>query len=162
MHFVIFSGNGSFMTLTPEQRVAETEKTLRREQRLSIWLPFGIGAALLLVVVVIAAAAPNLSVTSNFVMTILLLCPAVVCLLPVYFMLVLAVFGLNSLYNGAAKPLRSLERLTAQIASRTTTLSDKLARQSINLNARVAPLTTRLEHAFDERKDDHEQSVTQQ
>ena len=147
------------MTLTPEQRVDETQKTLRREQRLRIWLPFGIGAAVLVLVVLIVGSMPNVSVVSNFVMTILLLCPVVICMLPLYFLLVIAVLGMNKVYNGAAKPLRSLERLTAQLSSRTTSLSDKLARQSINLNARVAPLTTRLEHAFDEGKDDHEQST---
>lgn len=150
------------MTLTPEQRVEETQKTLRREQRLTIWLPFGLGVLALVVLVIIAALVPNVSVTSNVLLTILLLCPAALCLLPIYFVLVFAVVGMNSLYNGAAKPLRRLEQLTARVASRTVQVSDSLARQSINLNARLAPLATRLEHAFDERKDDHEQSTTGQ
>lgn len=148
------------MTLTPEQRVAETQEKLQRDQRMTILLPFGIGTAVLLVLVLIAAAVSNVSVTANVMMTILLLCPAVICLLPIYFLLVVAVFGMNSVYNGAAKPLQALEKLTARLSHRTTQISDTVARQSINLNAHIAPLSNRLEHAFDERKDDDEHSIT--
>jgi hypothetical protein len=150
------------MTLTPEQRLAETEKTLRRDQRLHIWLPFAVGAILLIVLVAFAALLPRVSVVANCLLTVLILCPALLCLLPIYFLTVFAVFGMNSLYNGAAKPLRSLEKLSARVLNRTTDVSDTLARSSINFNARLAPLSNWMEHAFDERKDDHEQPDSQQ
>ncbi len=149
------------MTLSPEQRLEETQDNLRREQRRQIWLPFAGGGLLLLALVIFAAFLPGVSVVANFMMTILLLCPVVVCLLPLYFLLVFAVFGMNSVYNGAAKPLHRLEKLTASIATRTSRYSDTLARKSINLNTRFAPLSNQLEHAFDERKDDHGKSDTQ-
>jgi hypothetical protein len=69
---------------------------------------------------------------------------------------------MNSAYNSAAKPLRSLERLSAWVLNRTVSLSDTLARYSINFNVRLAPLSHWMEHAFDERKDDHEQLDSQE
>jgi hypothetical protein len=150
------------MTLSPEQRVAETEKTLQREQRLHIWMPFAVGVLALLLLVVVAALTPRVSVVANCMMTILILCPVLICLLPIYFLMVFAVYGMNGVYNGAAIPLRRLEKLSQILHNRTISLSDTLARQSININARLAPLTHKMEHAFDERKDDHEQSDTGQ
>lgn len=149
------------MTLSPEQRLEQTQENLRKEQRQQIWLPFAAGGIVLLILVIFAALMPGVSVVANVVLTVLLLCPAVICLLPIYFLLVFAVYGLNSAYNGAAKPLHRLEKLTATIATRTSRISDKLARQSINLNTRLAPLSYKLEHAFDERKEDHGKSDIQ-
>lgn len=149
------------MTLSPEQRLEQTQENLQKEQRQQLWLPFASGGIILLILVIIAALMPGVSVVANVMMTILLLCPAVICLLPIYFLLVVAVFGMNSVYNGAAKPLHRLEKLTATIATQTSRISDKLARQSINLNARLAPVSHTFEHAFDERKDDHGESDTQ-
>jgi hypothetical protein len=149
------------MTLSPEQRLEQTQENLRKEQRRQIWLPFAGGGLVLLILVVVAALMPGVSVIANVMLTILLLCPAVICLLPIYFLLVFAVFGLNAVYDGAAKPLHRLEKLTATIAAQTSRISDKLARQSINLNTRLAPFSHTLEHAFDERKEDHGKSDIQ-
>ena len=145
------------MTLTPEQRLIETEKTLRRTQRLQIWLPFVLGFLIILVLVIFAAFATRVSLVANCLLIVTILCPALLCLLPLYFVMVFAVFGMNSAYRSAAKPLRSLERLTVRMLNWTIYQSDRMARQSINLNVRLAPLSNWMEHAFDERKDDDEQ-----
>jgi hypothetical protein len=150
------------MTRSPEQRLAETEQTLRREQRLQIWLPFVIGVVIVLMLVVFAVLTPRVSVVANCLLTVLILCPAVLCFLPIYFVLVFAVSGMNSAYNSAARPLRGLERLSVRVLNRTVSLSDSLSRRSINFNARLAPLSNWMEHAFDERKDDHEQLDSQE
>lgn len=157
MWFVIFAEADTLMTLTPEQRLVGTKKRLRRTQRLQMWLPFGIGVVIILALVVFAAFLPRISVVANCLLTLLILCPALLCLLPVYFLMVFAAYGMNSAYRGAAKPLRSLEKLSARVLNRTLSLSDRVARQSINLNARFAPLSNWMEHAFDERKEEDEQ-----
>jgi hypothetical protein len=149
------------MTLTPEQRLAEIPKVLRREQRLQIWLPFAIGVVLLIGMVIVAALTPRVSVVANCVMTVLLLCPAIICLLPIYYLMVFAVYGMHGVYNRATIPLRSLGTLSARILNRTTNISDTVARQTINVSSRIAPVTHLMEHAFDERKDDHEQPDTE-
>ena len=145
------------MTLTPEQRLAETAKTLRRTQRFQIWLPFVIGVVIILTLVVFAAVASRVYVVANCLLMLTVLCPALLCLLPIYFLLVFAVSGMNSTYRSAAKPLRSLEHLTVRVLDWTVRQSDRVARQSINLNVRLAPISNWMEHAFDERKDDDEQ-----
>lgn len=145
------------MTLTPEQQLEKTARTLRREQRLQIWLPFAVGVIVIAALVIFAAFLPRVSVVANCLLIVMILCPAVLCLLPIYFIVTFAAFGMNGLYNSAAKPLRGIEKLSARVLNRTIRLSDSLARWSINFNVRLAPLSNWMEHAFDERKDDHEQ-----
>jgi hypothetical protein len=143
------------MTLTPEQRLVKTEKTLRRAQWLQIWLPFLLGGVFVLVLAAFAVLATRVSVVANCFLIVTLLCPALLCVVPVYFVMIFAVFGMNSAYRTASKPLRSLERLTVRILNWTILQSDRVARQSINLNVRLAPISNWMEHAFDdERKDD--------
>lgn len=147
-----------WMTLTPEQRLVETEKTLRRTQLLQIWLPFIIGGVVVLVLVTLAVLATRISVVANCLLIVTLLCPALLCLLPLYFVMVFAVSGLDRAHRSAAKPLRSLERVSVRLLDWTIRQSDRVARQSINLNVRLAPISNWMEHAFDdERKDEDEQ-----
>ncbi len=133
----------------------------RRALRREILLPFA-GGVILIVVLVIVAAVEGATPTSgvaNTMLTVLILCPMALCLLPVYLLLVLAVVGMNRAHDAIAKPLRQLEALTLTLRDRTHSLSDRAAQVTINLNARFAPLDKLLFSLFDrpaEDKDDHE------
>ncbi len=140
---------------------SESQKLHRRAVRREIVLPFAGGLLLIIALVVIAAsqgATPTNGV-ANTMLTLLVLCPLALCLLPVYLLLVLAVMGMNRAHDGIAAPLLRLEKLTLALRDRTYSLSDRAARTTINLNARFAPLDKLLFSLFDRpapHEDDHE------
>ncbi len=124
-------------------------------------LPFGLGIVLVVALVVIAAIEGQTptSGVANTMLTVLILCPMALCLLPIYLLLVMAVVGMSHAHDGIAQPLRRLENLTLTLRERTLSASDRLARESINLNARFAPLDRLLFSRFDRpagQEDDHE------
>jgi hypothetical protein len=132
-------------------REGSSQQVHRRAVRREIVLPFAGGLILIVVLVVIAASqgAIPTSGVANTMLTLLVLCPLAICLLPVYLLLVLAVVGMNRAHHGIAKPLRALENTTVTLKERTYSISDRLARTSINLNARFAPLDKLIFSAFD-------------
>jgi len=136
----------------------ESQKLHRRAVRLEILLPFVGGLLLIIVLVVIAAVAGKTptSGVANTMLTVLILCPMALCLLPIYLLLVVAVFGMSRVYNLIAKPLRQLQELSLKLRDRTYSLSDQAARTSINLNARFAPLDKLIFSVFDRPKPNEE------
>src|SRR4051794_15220821 len=100
---------------------SDSQRVHRRAMRREILLPFA-GGVILVVVLVIVAAAEGATPTSgvaNTMLTVLILCPLALCLLPVYLLLVLAVVGMNRAHDLIAKPLRQLEALTLTLRDRT-------------------------------------------
>ncbi len=149
--------------MTTERRTErpDTLKLHRRATRRLILLPF-IGGVLLIIVLtaitVLAGRSPTRAV-ADALLTVLMLCPLALCLLPLYLLLVIALVGMNHAHDLIAKPLRQLELLTEQLRDRTQSVSDRTARTSINLNARFAPLDRLIFSFFDRpapSEDDHE------
>ncbi len=139
----------------------ESQKLHRSAVRRTILLPFAGGIVLIILLMVVAGAAGATPVSgiANTMLTVLMLCPLAVCVLPVYLLLVLAVFGMNRVHEGVARPLRALEAQSLALRQRTYSIADRAARASINLNARFAPLDKVLFSAFDrpaQPEDDHE------
>jgi len=137
------------------------QKIHRRAVRMEILLPFLGGMILIIVLVVIAAVAGKTptSGVANTMLTVLILCPMALCLLPIYLLLVMAIFGMNRAYDMIAKPLRQLQELSLKLRDRTYSLSDRAARTSINLNSRFAPLDKLIFSVFDRpapNEEDHE------
>jgi TM2 domain-containing membrane protein YozV len=132
-----------------------------RAVRREILLPFAGGVLLLiaLIIVAIVAGQTPTSGIANTMLTVLILCPLVLCLFPIYIVLIVALVAINKAHNGVAKPLRRLEALSLQMRERTYSASDRLARTSINLNTRFAPLDKLVFSLFDRptpKEDDHE------
>ncbi len=149
--------------MTTERRTEspDTLKLHRRATRRLIILPF-VGGLLLIValtaITVLAGRSPTRAVADTL-LTVLMLCPLALCLLPLYLLLVIALAGMNHAHELIAKPLRQLELLTEQMRDRTQSASDRAARTSINLNARFAPLDRLIFSFFDRpapSEDDHE------
>ncbi len=128
-------------------------RTLRGAARRAIWLPF-IGALIVILALVVATATfPDIRQTdlvADFLL-IFVLCPAIVCFLPIYFLMVVAIYGMGRVNKGVAKPMMALERLTASIEQRTTNVSARAAKASITLNARLASIDRAIFSVFDER-----------
>ena len=141
-------------------RVA-SQKLHRRAVRREILLPFVAGLILIIVLVVIAAVAGKTpaSGVANTMLTVLILFPMALCLLPIYLLLVVAVVGMDRAYEAVAKPLRQLQDLSLKLRDRTYSLSDRAARTSINFNSRFALLDKLIFSVFDRpahNEDDHE------
>jgi hypothetical protein len=128
-----------------------SQQAHRRAVRREILLPFAGGLLLIVVLVVLAASqgAVPTSGVANTLLTVVILCPLALCMLPVYILLVVAVFGMNRVHDTIGKPLRALENLTITLRERTYGISDRAARTTINLNARFAPLDRMVFSYFD-------------
>lgn len=132
-----------------------------RAVRREILLPFAGGLLLIIALIIVALVAGQMPISgvANTMLTLLVLCPIVLCLFPIYLILIVALVGMNRAHNGIAKPLRRLEALSLQLRERTYSTSDRLARSSINLNTRFAPLDKLVFSLFDRptpKEDDHE------
>lgn len=130
----------------------EARRLHRRFTFRGIVLPFAGGMLLVVALVVFAALQGRVptSAVANTMLTLLMLCPLALCLLPIYLLFAVAAFGMNRVHDGVAKPLRRLEDLTVKLRDRTYSATDRAARASINLNARFAPLDKLLFSFFDD------------
>jgi hypothetical protein len=149
-------------------------KVHRREVRGQIILPFLGGLLLIigLVVIMVLLGRTPTSAVANTLLTILILCPLALCLLPIYLLLAVAVAGVNSAHGSLGKPLHRLEDLSITVRDRTYEVTDQIARASINLNTRFAALDKLIFSRFDpppqvveqeeekEEEEEHEQPAS--
>lgn len=139
----------------------DARKLHRRATLYAIVLPFAGGLLLIVVLMVIVGLQGRMPIAAvaNTMLTVLILCPFALCLLPLYFALVIAVAGMSRAHGSIARPLRRLEELSLKLRERTTSASDRAARTTINLSARFAPLDKLIFSAFDrpaQPEDDHD------
>lgn len=128
----------------------------RRQTRLGIYLPFAGGILLLVLLMVIAAnqGGARIAVIGDIMLTLFLLCPLVICMFPIYLLVVFVVVGMNRAHDKTAQVLTRAEDLTVKLRDRTYSVTDRAARASINLNSRFA-FIDRLS-TFGSRKGTHE------
>jgi hypothetical protein len=118
----------------------------RRETRWQIYLPFLF--ALLLCIAIFGAIAllndplarARIAIMGNMVSMALLLCPLVICLLPLYFLLAAAIFGMGKLHRAVGTPLERLERATEWAVTQVNDWTAYLQQWLIRLNTSLAPL----------------------
>lgn len=142
-------------TLEPAVPTREQGITVhRRETRLQIILPF-IGA---LLIVLGLTALPVLiddpqyrlrvSFVGDFLLTLFVLCPAVLCMAALYFVVVLGIFGMSVVHRMAGTPLERLERISERFATELDKVSKRVSDGAISLGSSLAPLY-RLLSVFD-------------
>lgn len=126
----------------------------RRETRLQIILPF-VGALLIVIGLTALPVLINdpqyrlrVSFVGDLLMTLFVLCPAVVCMAALYFVVVLGIFGMTVLHRMAGTPLERLERISARFALELDNVSRRLSNLTISASASLAPLY-RLLSVFD-------------
>jgi len=90
----------------------------------------------------------QVSLVADFTMTALMLCPLVICLLPISIGLATAAVMSGRLHKGAAKPLRRVEALSVEMSNRTVNIGERLSKLSIRFNTAFAPLLDWTERAF--------------
>lgn len=137
----------------PQDAAAVHAEETRRE----ILVPFLIGVALVVVPVIIALLLPRNNQTgliADFLLTVFILCPAVICLLPIYLLMVVSAWGVGRLHDGVARPLAQVETFSKSLNTRTESLSDSVARRVISFSARFAKWDSAIFSTFDRPKED--------
>ncbi len=80
----------------------------------------------------------QVALLADWLLTVLVLCPMALCLFPVCILMIAAVAGLGKAHGLAAKPLRRLEDLSADLANKALTATDSINRQTVNVSTRFA------------------------
>lgn len=119
----------------------------RRDLRRLLILPVaaGLGLIVLLVLSTIFLTPRQLTLVSNLMLTCICLLPLVVCMTPLYFGAVFAVYGMSRVNEGAYGQLERVRALSASVANRTAQTTDTLNRRALNTSANLA----RLDPLFD-------------
>lgn len=124
----------------------DAKRTHRREVRLHIILPFAL--MVLLIIAIFSGLAlmsgpdarTQISAIADFMSSIVLLCPAIICLIPVYLLLVAGIFGANKLHSGTQKPLDRLQSLVESLADRIVKYSAKTNDYVTRWSVKIAPV----------------------
>jgi|GEM_PF-1784053 len=136
-----------------EQNVSAT-KTSResgavlhqRETNRQIYLPFLAGIALLAGIFLMLAIPSDpvwrdrARAIGDFLYTLLCIIPILLCLFPLYVMVLLGIFGMRKLHSSTERSLRKLENLTESLAKRIETATAYVNEHTITLSSKLEPL----------------------
>jgi hypothetical protein len=114
----------------------------RQTTRWRIYFPFFLSLLLVIGLFVVVALLPRriqVSLVSDWLFIIFVLCPMILCLFPLVLGVVAAVYGANRLHDSASPPLERLEELSASMNERVVTMTDKANQRVVDANAKVAP-----------------------
>ena len=141
------------MEITPDMRHQAALEQHQRDSRREIWLPAAIGLAILLIAVLAAAFISTqyaeLRLVSNFVLTLLILCPAALCVFPLAIGLVIAAVGMNRVHDWSEVKVGGVNRVSYGLNRRIDALMARLGRAGVTIGAAAAPLETKVFSAFD-------------
>ncbi|MCA9884645.1 MAG: hypothetical protein KC708_16820 [Anaerolineae bacterium] len=119
----------------------------RKETRRHIWLPFLLVCLFLLFLILLVALPTDpswrtrASFIADFMSSILIFCPAIICSFVFYMLIALGIYGMNRLHSGARSPLEKVENMTAKIATRVDETTEKINEKVVDANSRIASLT---------------------
>lgn len=117
------------------------EQTHRRETRIGIILPLAVGIVVVLLGGVIAMLLPQrlqVSIIADLMVTLLMLCPSVLCLFVIAIGLVAAAAGMNKAHDSAGKALGKAEGLSARVLNTTERATEAINQRTINLSVKLA------------------------
>ncbi len=139
---------GLFMVEKPSTESSTRESGAvihRRETNWQIYLPFIIGL-LILGAIFAGLAIPSDPIWRDRVQAIgdllyLLLCtiPILICMLPVYIIVLLGIYGMKKVHDGTERPLRKLENLSESLATRIEVGSEFVNKKTIAFSSAVEP-----------------------
>ena len=115
----------------------------RRDTRLWLVLPMVFLVLLIAAAVAVLIFVPrNLhesqtSVVADLMLSVLMLCPAAVCMLPVTILMLVSVVGMNRAHDMMARPLRVLEAHSETLTSKTQAITDTVNRKTIDASSRL-------------------------
>jgi membrane protein implicated in regulation of membrane protease activity len=125
------------------QRIRTSEIRHRRDTWLWIILPMFLLVLLIAAAVAVLVIAPrelqaaHTSVVSDLMLSVLILCPAVLCMLPVTILMLTSVIGFSRVHGAAARPLRRLEGHSETLNSKANSVANRINRGTINISSRL-------------------------
>ncbi|MEL6404045.1 MAG: hypothetical protein AAFR81_06760 [Chloroflexota bacterium] len=134
---------------TPSETSASRESGTalhQRETRWQIYLPFMLGIGILLCIFFALGFQPDavwrdrVQAIGDFLYTWLCALPILVCLFPVYLILVMSIYGMRKLHAGTATPLVKVENLANSLASRIESATDYVNEKTVSARSQIAPL----------------------
>ncbi|GAB4508643.1 MAG: hypothetical protein OHK0046_01660 [Anaerolineae bacterium] len=140
------------------QEISGQKHNQAERSRLSLWvvaLPVvlvGFILVALVLIVFVPRSSPQISIIADFVLICFTLFPLVICVSPLFLLIMAAAFGVGSLLNTTEKLLIRLKGLTQSVLTRTENVSANLNRRSIGLAASLAFL----DRIFEKRENRHE------
>lgn len=135
---------------------AELDRLRRRRYRKSVILPFGFALLLVLAYIGIAVALPaptQVAVLSNAAFSLLVLCPAALCLFPFAIAMLVLVALTHRWQRGTMSPLRRLERWAAALESNADRWLGGIDQRILNWAVAFAPIRQLL-RSFDTLSDE--------
>ncbi len=130
--------------LTPEP----PPQTHRRETLLHIILPVLGGGLLILIAVVIALVLQRrvqVQILADVLTTLLILCPLLICLFPLYLIFVVLAVGMGKIHGGTAPRLESLRNFTQSLRERVSRWMNAINKNLINVLAKLEPYLQKLD-----------------
>ncbi|MGB1287326.1 MAG: hypothetical protein ACPG7F_12380 [Aggregatilineales bacterium] len=137
----------------------------QRDTRHRIILPFLLAWLLIIGIVMIAAtmndplARTRVSLIADFMILILVMCPAMLTLFVIYMLIIVMNYGMLKLHRATGTPLQRLENLTEKMAERVNNITGKANQQAMNLGTRFAPIAHFLS-VFEDFDPDNENNNT--
>lgn len=120
------------------EQANQRRKRHRRSVRTGIILPF-VGTLLLLVVLTASALISGRAATiADMFLTILVLCPLAICLLPVYLVMVILIGLMGQANQSASKGLVRVGSLLDNLEGRVPALAEQAAQVTIRWNSAFA------------------------
>ncbi len=116
-----------------------------------IWPLLGAVVLFLLGIIIVLVLPRRLQVSliSDWLLTVLVLCPMVICMFPLVIGIIALIAGMNQLHQTTAKPLRRLSALSQTMADRTVQTTTVINEKTVDASSRFAFLE-RLLSVFDE------------
>ena len=120
----------------------------RRETNRQVYLPFLLGIAVLaLVFLVIGTQSDPLwrdraQAIGDFMYIFLCTIPILICMLPVYIIILASIYGMRKVHSGTERPLRKLENLSESLAGRIEKATDFVNEKTISFSTLFEPLET--------------------
>jgi hypothetical protein len=122
-------------------KTLNSQQQHRRDTRYWIVLPMLLIGLLVAIGIGIVLTLPSrfqVSIIADWMVSILILCPSVICLFVICVLLFAAVAGMSRLHSVAARPLYRAHDWSDRIAERTAEYGGKISRRALELGARFA------------------------
>lgn len=144
--------------MVDSQLPRESVRQHRRDTRRHIILPAFFALLLIVICLVAVLLLPRrsqVSIVSDTMLTVFVLCPLAICFMPITILFIGAIFGMNRAHDALARPLTRLEDYSKTLTERTGVVTDQVNQQTINLSARLGVLDKLLD-VFEMPKEDDE------
>lgn len=135
------------MLMTEAPQTPTSQEVFQRETWRYVVLPFTLFMLVVLIVILLAFVLPQdglnglrAAAVGNFLLVLLVLCPSMLLMIPLYLLIVVLNFAMRQLHDGTERPLARLEARARTWREQVTATTDKLNRSGAQWSIRLAPL----------------------